>query len=222
MNAPIAKKILSPVSLEFKFSSEAPGQFTGYASVFGVRDDCGDIVMPGAFKGTLAKRPARNIKMARDHDLGCLVGVWDSIVEDQKGLAVSGHLLVSELEDAAETYALMKAGQLDSLSIGYRSIDWEYDAVTDTRQLKAVNLFEISIVPFGMLDVAKIDAVKSADLDAINSLSEAERFLREVALFDRKSATAFVSRIKRLSQREAAGEAKEAALLERLARLNSR
>jgi len=222
MTGKIWTKALSPVPMEVKFATDAPGQFTGYASVFDVKDDGGDIVMPGAFAASLAKRPAAGIKMARGHDLGCLVGVWDSVEEDAKGLRVSGHLLIDEIEDAAETYALMKNNQLDSLSIGYRSMDWDYDAATDTRYLKSVDLFEISIVPFGMLPVAKIDGVKASMVDGIETISEAERFLREAGGFDRKSATAFMSRMKRLWQREVAGEAKEAALLARLASLTSR
>ena len=52
-------KALAPVGLELKFSTEKPGQITGYGSVFGVVDDYGDIVAPGAFTKSLSDWKAK-------------------------------------------------------------------------------------------------------------------------------------------------------------------
>ena len=45
------------------------GHFSGYASVFGVPDLGRDVVMPGAFAGTLARRGAAGVRMLLAHDM---------------------------------------------------------------------------------------------------------------------------------------------------------
>jgi len=49
------------VRFQFKFVDEAtvPGTFEGYGSVFGNEDDGGDLILPGAFTGVLARHAAR-------------------------------------------------------------------------------------------------------------------------------------------------------------------
>ncbi len=44
------------------------GVFVGYASLFGVRDASGDMVMPGAFTASLKQRGVSNIRMLFQHD----------------------------------------------------------------------------------------------------------------------------------------------------------
>ncbi|HHK75119.1 MAG TPA: HK97 family phage prohead protease, partial [Rhizobiales bacterium] len=47
---------------------DAKGVFEGYASLFGKEDLGHDIIMPGAFRGSLAKRGPKQIKMLFQHD----------------------------------------------------------------------------------------------------------------------------------------------------------
>ena len=138
----------------------ADGTFTGHASLFGVEDLGRDIVQAGAFTKSLTSRPANKIKMLRGHDTSEPIGVWTSITEDAIGLKVAGRLILDTVK-GAETYALMKAGALDGLSIGYRTKRESMDRKNNTRLLQELELHEISIVTFPMLPTATIANVKS-------------------------------------------------------------
>ena len=62
------------------------GTFEGYASLFN-REDLGhDVILPGAFTESLAKRSAAGIKLLFQHDPAEPIGIWNSIREDQTGL----------------------------------------------------------------------------------------------------------------------------------------
>jgi hypothetical protein len=57
---PVIVKTLSFDETEIKFTGDGKqGIFEGYASVFNNTDSDGDIILPGAFKNTLANRPAK-------------------------------------------------------------------------------------------------------------------------------------------------------------------
>lgn len=146
---------------EFKFAApEADdGVFEGYASLFGVMDNGGDNVQAGAFKKSLKKRGPGKVKMLYQHDSDDIIGMWDEIAEDERGLKVKGHLLL-DLPLAKQVYILMKAKALDGMSIGFRTINADIDRATGMRLLKEVELWEISIVTFPMLPTATVTAVK--------------------------------------------------------------
>ena len=136
------------------------GAFEGYASLFGVEDQGRDVVLPGAFRASLARRGAHDIRMLFQHDPAQPVGIWDDIREDARGLHVRGRL-IEEVARAAELMALMRAGALDGLSIGFRARKATRDARTGQRRLEEIDLWEISIVTFPMLPGARVDGVKS-------------------------------------------------------------
>ncbi len=138
----------------------AKGAFEGYASLFGVEDQGRDVVMPGAFRASLDRRGTDDIRMLFQHDPAQPVGVWDDIREDARGLHVRGHL-IEEVARAAEILALMRAGALDGLSIGFRARRATRDARTGQRRLHEIDLWEISIVTFPMLPGARVNGVKS-------------------------------------------------------------
>jgi len=72
----------------------------------------------------------------------------------------------------------MRAGALDGLSIGYRTVRGRTDAKTGIRSLIEVDLWEISVVTFPLLPDARVEAVKSgraALLAAIRGATEAMR-----------------------------------------------
>ena len=152
------------------------GVFEGYASKFGDRDQGGDTVMKGAFKNSLSQRKAKGVKMLWQHDPSHPIGVWDEIKEDATGLFVRGRLLTT-VQKAKETYELMKAGVIDGLSIGYRTIKSLRDDATGFRQLKEVDLWEISLVTFPMLTSATVTSVKG-DWTKL----EVERVLRDAGM----------------------------------------
>ena len=74
------------------------GTFTGYGSLFGVTDLGGDIVQAGAFTKSLKSKPANKVKMLRGHDSSEPIGVWDSIVEDARGLKATGRLILDTVK----------------------------------------------------------------------------------------------------------------------------
>jgi HK97 family phage prohead protease len=137
----------------------ADGSFYGYASLFGETDLNRDRVMPGAFARSLAQRGAGGVRMLFQHDPAAPIGVWRAIREDARGLFVAGQLM-TEVEKAREVLALMRAGAIDGLSIGFRTVKGRTDAKTGVRQLIEVDLWEISIVTFPMLPAARVAAVK--------------------------------------------------------------
>ena len=164
----------------FEFDTKAVGEdgtFSGYASLFGVEDSGRDIVMPGAFTKSLRTRPAAKIKMLRGHSADEPIGVWESIVEDAKGLKVKGRLILGTVK-GRETYELLKAGALDGLSIGYRTIKEKMDRVKGVRLLEQVDLFEVSLVTWPMLPSAVVGRVKSTDFRSlIEAINRAEMAL---------------------------------------------
>jgi HK97 family phage prohead protease len=134
---------------------DAEGKFSGYASVFGRLDEGGDIVMPGAFRKSLGLRGRHRIKMLFQHDPKDPVGTWDTIREDDFGLLVTGRL-VPEVPRAEALRRLIARGAVDGLSIGFRTVKSTRAEKGGHRKLWEIDLWEISIVTFPMMDLARI------------------------------------------------------------------
>lgn len=175
---------------EFKFADgdDQAGRIEGYASVFGLLDRGGDIVMPGAFKKSLAdwKRKKQLVPMLWHHDPHQPIGVWTDLVEDDKGLKVQGQLFM-DVPKSSEVRAYIKGGAVGGLSIGYVTKDAEIDRATGARHLKQVDLWEISPVTFPMLPEARIGGVKTFDPNSL------ERALRDEAGLSHREAKAAIS-----------------------------
>lgn len=131
---------------------------SGHASVFGVADRGGDVVLPGAYAASLRRMAAegRRVKMLWQHDPAEPIGVWDEVAEDGRGLRVAGRLL-TELARGREAAALLAAGAIDGLSIGYRTLRAERDG-KGRRLLAEIDLWEVSLVTFPMLPEARVAA----------------------------------------------------------------
>lgn len=180
------------VELETKADGSEVGTFTGLAAAFGNRDLVNDVIEPGAFAKSLAN--PRAIKMLWSHDVRAPIGVWADLRETKAGLEVKGELIL-EVQQAREALALMKAGALDALSIGFRVPKGgaTIDRDTGTRRLKEIELLEISLVTFPANPQARVTGVK-AQLDAgeLPSERDMERLLRQAGLSQRE-AKAFVA-----------------------------
>lgn len=164
--------------LQIKADSE--GRIEGYASRFGELDRGGDIVVKGAYAGSLSS--GRKPKMLWQHDPSQPIGVWDEVKEDDTGLFVRGRILET-VEKGREVKSLIEAGAIDGMSIGYRTI--KADRATDgARLLKELDLWEVSMVTFPMLESAKIDAIKAAEM----SRREMEALLTQDAGLSRSVA----------------------------------
>ena len=166
------------------------GTFEGYASLFNRRDLGSDVVLPGAFRATLQQRAASGIRLLFQHDPNQPIGVWERIHEDARGLFVRGRLAL-EVAKAREVHALMKAGAIDGLSIGFRAVKGARDARSGIRNLSEIDLWEISVVTFPMQPDARIGSVKGRAFDGRNpTMREFERWLTQDAGFTRTEARA--------------------------------
>lgn len=156
----------------------------GYASLFDAPDQGGDVVKPGAFDRSLDEITSgrRALKMLWQHDPAQPIGVWDEVRIDDRGLYVKGRLL-DGIAKAREAQALVSAGAIDGLSIGYRTVKATKargDAQAGQRYLTDLDLWEVSLVTFPMLSSARV-ASKAADADD-ETLCELARFLEDARL----------------------------------------
>lgn len=169
---------------DFKQLSE-DGEFEGYASRFDVEDETGDTVKPGAFKETLREKGAQGIKLLAHHDRRDIIGIWRELKEDNIGLFGRGSLF----PDETKVRDRMKAGALDGLSIGFRTVTQEVtDPQTFTRDLIKLELFEISVVTFPALESARITDVKE-----LPTKRDLERLLTRDAGLTRSEAQAIIN-----------------------------
>lgn len=127
----------------------------GHASLFGVVDLGRDTVEPGAFAAALARRGAAGIRMLFQHDPAEPVGRWTAMREDRDGLWVEGRLTAG-VQKADELAALISAGALDGLSIGFRTVRASNDRKNGVRRIVEADLWEVSIVTFPMLPGARL------------------------------------------------------------------
>lgn len=136
------------------------GTITGYGSVFGALDSGNDIVLPGAFKKSLAARGGKPIPMLWNHIDSFPIGKWTEVSEDERGLKLTGKFTMASTK-AQEIHALAKDQVISGLSIGYKTKNAEVDKSSGIRRLKELDLWEVSIVTFPMLDIAQIETIKS-------------------------------------------------------------
>ncbi len=166
------------------------GAFEGYASLFNREDLSRDIVVPGAFRESLRKRGANGIRMLFQHDPNQPIGWWQTIYEDARGLFVKGRIM-TEVAKGREVLAMMRAGAIDGLSIGFRTVKGVRDPRNGVRRLRVVDLWEISIVTFPMLPDARVTSVKADPFAGKPpSQREFERWLTRDAGFTRSEARA--------------------------------
>ncbi|MDT8344335.1 MAG: HK97 family phage prohead protease [Thermohalobaculum sp.] len=150
------------------------GEVTGYASVFGEVDQGGDRVMPGAFARSLARLAAagRAVRFLWQHDPERPIGVWHELREDSRGLWVRGRI-VPDVAQGAEALALMRAGAIDGLSIGYRVVKAEPNRHSGGRNLIEIDLWEVSLVTFPMLPTARASLGGAASPGLVRALAAA-------------------------------------------------
>lgn len=157
--------------VETKVLADDSGAISGLAWKFGTPDRVGDIIEPGAFKGV--KLP---IPMLFGHDMNDPVGVWTEAQETGAGLTLKGRMLIEDVSRAREVRALVKAGAVGGLSIGFVT----RKAVARAgggRTIKALDLFEVSLVTAPMHPGARITSAKSA----VGALSLAASIRRAAA-----------------------------------------
>lgn len=187
--------LIAPIEIK---EAKADGSFTGYAAVFNNVDLGRDVILPGAFKNVKTTRDGQ-VRIAMHHNLNQLAGKA-KFEQDDRGLRVEGQLSlgVSYVRDA---YELMKSGVLDGLSVGfdipyggatYEDRDGDY-----VRIIKEAELWEFSLVPFGMNPQALVETVKAA-----NSIRDFEAQLRGLGYSQREAKALAAGGFKSLDHRD--------------------
>jgi HK97 family phage prohead protease len=192
-------KNLSLAKTEIKMSDDGALIFSGYASVFDGLDSYNDTIKAGAYKNTLIDRD-RPVQLRWNH-YGPVIGKFTEMYEDEKGLFVTGELTKghSVAEDAG---ALLRHGAISGLSIGYIVKDSEQKG--DVRELKEIDLHEVSVVESPADNDAHITNIKSA-----TKLKDVEQVLRQKG-FSQKEAAEIVAAVKKIDgERQELKEAEE-------------
>lgn len=171
--------------------------FEGYASTFNNIDYGNDVVIRGAFSDSLSKNSQVPILWGHRMDYFPL-GVTIELYEDNKGLFVKAKLPKADPR-ITSVIAQMKIGSIREMSIGYFVEDYEINK-NGIRELKKINLFEISLVTKAMNSQALVTGFKSFE-----TLRDIEQTLKANG-FSNNEAKTLISKIKEFSNQRDAGE----------------
>lgn len=144
------------------------GTFNGLASPYNNVDDGNDKVFPSIGK----RNNNKNVPLLWQHDTHKPIGSL-LLTDSKEGIQAAGALILDKnpegqylIPQAAESYALLKKGLL-KLSIGYKTLDYSYEKVGNqsVRDLKDIDIMEVSLVTFPMNEKATITSVKEKGVD---------------------------------------------------------
>lgn len=180
MLSPVQSHDLSRGSVsapEARFSASEAGIIEGYASTFGGNPDSyGDVIAPGAYSKTLGdlKASGRSLPMLWSHDQGNVIGHWIDLTQDAKGLLAKGKLNLNT-QRGQEVQAMLKAGDISGLSIGFSTAKYSPGKSGVRRILEAIDLWEISVVAFPANASARVTGAKSvaSKADLVELLKDA-------------------------------------------------
>lgn len=162
--------------IETKIIADDTGTISGLAWPFGTPDRIGDVIEKGAFAGSALPLP-----MLFGHDLSDPVGTWNEAKETDQGLELKGQMLTDSVARAREVNALVKAGAVRGLSIGFETLS-SSPRQGGGRTINSLRLIEVSLVTVPMHPGAKITSAKSG----IEAIQLAETIKRASAQLQRK------------------------------------
>lgn len=160
--------------LETKLDAADDGAIEGKAWEFAKPDRVGDMIEPAAFKSA-----ALPIPMLFGHDANDPVGVWETMAEARGALVVKGRLLIEDVARAREVRALVRAGAVRGLSIGFVT----QKAVARAgggRTITVLELLEVSLVTLPMHPGARVTSAKSA-VEALRVAAAINRAAAQIA-----------------------------------------
>jgi HK97 family phage prohead protease len=137
-------------NLELRANSKG-SVLTGYAAVFDSPSEplpWTEFVKRGAFTKTL--KDGADVRLLIDHEgipLARTKSGTLSLVEDERGLFVEADLDPSN-PDAARVISAMRRGDMNQMSFAFRTIKDAWAKDRSTRDLKEVQLYDVSIVTF--------------------------------------------------------------------------
>jgi HK97 family phage prohead protease len=180
------RSLLAPF-LEVKLDAGQPGRFRGYGSTFGNVDLGKDRCAKGCFARSLGEHAKAGTLPAMYwmHDRSEPVGDWVDMGEDNKGLYTEGQLWTgdNETECSRKSGNLLRGTGPKGMSIGYATRKYSFDQKLGIRTLEDVDLFEVSIVGYGMNPKALVTHIKSLVEDGeIPTIRDIEEALRDAGL----------------------------------------
>ena len=155
------------------------GSFGGLLSTYGNIDSVGDVCEPGCYDRTVSERGTKR-PLLWQHDQAHPIGSFE-ITTTEGALAIAGRINLG-VSTGRDAYALLKAGDIDGLSIGYIARDYDYDS-QGVRHLKDVDLLEGSLVTIPANDRARAQAKAGrletmrayAQMQSLKGLTESQR-----------------------------------------------
>jgi HK97 family phage prohead protease len=170
-----------PDGVEVRAATElraAGRKLAGYAAVFGTAAQVGgfsESIAPGAFRASLASQG--DILALVDHDPGRLLARTGSgtlrLTEDARGLAFE--LDVPDTGLGRDILALAERRDLGGMSFAFRVKD-EAWPTRDRRELRAVDLLEVSVVQAFLAYNATTVEARRKGVDTIDTIAR-RRFL---------------------------------------------
>jgi uncharacterized protein len=167
-----------PVSLGLKDVDVKTGTVIAYGASFDVKDDGGDIIMPGAFKKTIQEwgpMGANRITHLYQHSRDLILGKPTMIKEDEFGLLFQS--TISKTSWGNDVLVLYEDGVINEHSIGYDTIIEQIDKELNARKLVELRLWDVSSVTWGMNQFTPTVGFKD--------MNERERYLKEFESINR-------------------------------------
>ena len=186
----ITKSIETPLEIH-KFDGDE-GAITAYVTTFGNTDKVGDIVAPGAldeFVNRFKNTPNAQLPMLWQHNQDEMIGVWNKFDINSRGVKGTGEIF-TDVTRGNDVRNLIKRGAVGSVSIGFRSSDYERRNNDEGFIFKEIELVETSVVINPANSKAKIVSAKTEDGKI--DLKAIEECLRDAGL-SRKESKALIS-----------------------------
>lgn len=144
-------------------AESADGEVVAYLTTFGNEDQVGDIIKAGALDEFIESFDPEQVKlpMLYNHDVASIIGEWKLLEVDDYGVKGTG-ILYTETTQGKDVQALLKRKAVASVSIGFRSSDYE-KLPSGGRQFNKLELVETSIVLNPANKQAQVLSVKSED-----------------------------------------------------------
>jgi len=206
------------VPMELKAVSDE-GTFSGYASIFGNVDLGGDVIVKDEpFKEFVRDEDGKVLTLFQHDSGGFLpggagglpIGKAD-VTQNAKGLKFDAELVMDD-PFVQRVHKHLKAKTLRGMSIGFDILPGGAKILeSGIRELRALKLWEISVVTFGMNPKAGVERVK-----ACVSIRELEDLLRDAVGLSRSKAKLHAAEIWKTlgNQRDVDGEGGLSQLIE--------
>ena len=192
------KEKIIPVSFK-SLEGDTLGTFVGTLSTYGNVDFVGDVCEKGCFSNV---EVGKKFPLLWQHDPTQPIGSFN-VIDTEEALTIEGKLNLGTTL-GKDAYALLKEGDLDGLSIGYRVVDCKWDD-EGIRHLTNVILHEGSLVTFPANGEATIGSVKACHKKGVEDLA----FLSKLSDEDREEAIKELNAFLSTDERESEAESSE-------------